>query len=133
MEEDVGFHPLTAWADHGPAGSGEPLAIMLRAGNAGSSTAADHTEAAKLALTQLPRHLRRRVLIRAGSGGGTHEFLTWLTRPGCRLHDSAGMTITGEIADAILKIPQAPGHPPMTARVRSAPARGSPRSPACWT
>ena len=32
---------MTAWADHGEAGNGEPLAIVLRAGNAGSNTAAD--------------------------------------------------------------------------------------------
>ncbi len=31
------FHPMTAWADHGPDGSGEPLAIVLRPGNAGSN------------------------------------------------------------------------------------------------
>ena len=52
---------------------------MLRPGNAGSNTAADHIEATRLALAQLPRHLRRRVLVRADSGGGTHEFLNWLT------------------------------------------------------
>jgi hypothetical protein len=31
--------------DHGAAGSGESLAIVLRPGNAGSNTAADHIEA----------------------------------------------------------------------------------------
>ena len=77
-----GSIPLTVFADHGAEGTGEPLAIVLRPGNAGSNTAADHIEAARLALAQLPRHLRRRVLIRADSGGGTHEFLDWLTRPG---------------------------------------------------
>jgi hypothetical protein len=66
---------MTAFADHGDGGNGEPLAIMLRAGSAGSNTAADHIEAARLALAQLPRHLRRKVLIRADSGGGTHGFL----------------------------------------------------------
>jgi hypothetical protein len=45
------------------------------------------------------------VLIRADSGGGTHEFLDWLTRPGRRLQYSVGMTITDDIHDAILKIP----------------------------
>jgi hypothetical protein len=30
------FHPLGVFADHGPAGSGDPLAIMQRPGNAGS-------------------------------------------------------------------------------------------------
>jgi len=51
---------MTAWADHGPDGSGEPLAIVLRPGNAGSNTACDHIEAARLSLAQLPRRLRRR-------------------------------------------------------------------------
>ena len=41
-KKTFGFHPLTAFADHGPDGGGEPLAIMLRPGNAGSNTAADH-------------------------------------------------------------------------------------------
>ena len=54
-KKTFGFHPMTAWADHGAGGNGEPLAIMLRAGNAGSNTAADHIEAARLALAQLPR------------------------------------------------------------------------------
>ena len=106
-KKTFGFHPLTAFADHGSSGSGEPLAIVLRPGNAGSNTAADHIEATKLALAQLPRYLRRRVLIRAGSGGGTHEFLAWLARPGYRLHYSVGMTITQDIQDAILLIPAA--------------------------
>ena len=105
MEETYGHHPLTAFADHGPDGTGEPLAVMLRAGNAGSNTAADHIEATRLALAQLPRHLRRRALIRADSGGGTHDFLAWLTKPGRRLAYSVGFTITEDIQDAILKIP----------------------------
>jgi hypothetical protein len=37
-------------------------------------------------------------------GGGTHDFLTWLTCPGRRLAYSVGFTITGDIAAAILKI-----------------------------
>jgi len=88
-----GFHPLTVFADHGPEGSGEPLAIMLRPGNAGSNTAADHIEVTRLALAQLPMDRRRQVLIRADSGGGTHEFLNWLARPGRRLAYSVGFTI----------------------------------------
>jgi len=96
---------MTAWADHGEAGNGEPLAIVLRPGNAGSNTAADHIEAARLALAQLPGRLRRRVLVRADSGGGTHEFLTWLTAKSRRLHYSVGMTITEAVAEAIGKVP----------------------------
>jgi len=100
-----GFHPMTAWADHGAGGNGEPLAIMLRPGNAGSNTAADHIEAVRLSLAQLPRHLRRKVLVRADSAGGTHEFLEWLTARSRRLHYSVGMTITGDMQAAIGKVP----------------------------
>jgi hypothetical protein len=105
VEEDVWFHPLTVFADHGPDGSGEPLAIMLRPGNAGSNTAADHITATRAAIAQLPEEMRRRVLVRADSGGGTHEFLDWLTRPGRRLQYSVGFTITDEMQQAITKIP----------------------------
>ena len=104
-KKTFGYHPLTAWADHGADGNGEPLAIMLRAGNAGSNTAAGHVEAARLAIAQLPRGLRRRVLVRADSGGGTHEFLDWLTSRSRQLHYSIGMTITADIGDAIGKVP----------------------------
>src|SRR4029077_7803772 len=69
-KKTFGFHPLTVFADHGPEGSGEPLAIMLRPGNAGSNTAADHITATQLALAQLPEQARRRVLVRSDSGGG---------------------------------------------------------------
>jgi hypothetical protein len=106
-KKTFGHHPMTAWADHGQDGNGEPLALVLRAGNAGSNTAADHIEAAGLALAQLPRHLRRKVVVRADSGGGTHEFLTWLTAKSRRLHYSVGMTITEAIKDAIGKVPAA--------------------------
>jgi Transposase DDE domain group 1 len=104
-KKTFGHHPMTAWADHGEAGNGEPLAIVLRPGNAGSNTAADHIQAARLAIAQLPRRLRRRVLVRADSGGGTHEFLTWLTAKSRRLHYSVGMTITEAVAEAIGKVP----------------------------
>jgi hypothetical protein len=98
---------MTAWADHGQHGNGEPLALVLRAGNAGSNTAADHIEAAGLALAQLPGRPRRTVLIRADSGGGTHEFLTWLTAKPRRLGYSVGMTITEDIRAASLAVPAA--------------------------
>jgi hypothetical protein len=88
-----------------PSPTREPLAIVLRPGNAGSNTAADHIEAASLALAQLPRHLRRTVLVRADSGGGTHEFLKWPAAKSRRLHYSVGMVITEEMQAAILKIP----------------------------
>ncbi len=100
-----GFPPLAAFADHGAGAGGEPLAIVLRPGNAGSNTASEHIEVARLALAQLPRQARRRVLIRTDSGGGTHDFLAWLASPGRRLHYSIGMTITEDMQDAILALP----------------------------
>jgi hypothetical protein len=106
-KKTFGFHPLTAFADHGAGRNGEPLAIMLRTGSAGSNTAADHIEATRLALAQLPRHLRRRVLVRTDSAGGTHGFLDWLTTGSRRIHYSAGMTITQDMQAAIGKVPAA--------------------------
>ena len=91
-KKTFGFHPLAAFADHGAAGNGEPLAIMLRTGGAGSNTAADHIETTRLALAQLPRRQCRRVLVRTDSAGGTHSFLEWLTAPSRRLHYSVGVT-----------------------------------------
>jgi Transposase DDE domain group 1 len=78
---------------------------VLRSGSAGSNTVADHLEAFRLALAQLPRQLRRRVLSRTDSAGGTHGFLEWLTASSRRLHYSVGMTITEDMQAAILKVP----------------------------
>lgn len=58
-EKICGRHLLTAFADHGAECSGEQLAVLLRAANAGSNTAADHIEAVRLALAQPPSHARR--------------------------------------------------------------------------
>jgi hypothetical protein len=104
-KKTYGHHPLAVFADHGAKGTGEALALLLRPGNAGSNTASDHIEATRLALAQLPRQVRRRVLIRTDSGGGTHDFLAWLTKPGRRLAYSAGFTITEDVQDAILAVP----------------------------
>ncbi|WP_405860924.1 IS1380 family transposase [Streptomyces sp. NBC_00090] len=106
-KKTFGHHPLFAFVDHGPAGSGEPVAGLLRPGNAGSNTAADHIEAARLALAQLPRKYRcgRRTLIRTDSGGGTHKFLNWMTARGRWLSYSVGMTITDAIHQAVFLVP----------------------------
>ncbi|CAM04717.1 transposase [Saccharopolyspora erythraea] len=37
FDKIFGHHALGAWADHGPAGTGEPLAVILWPGNAGSN------------------------------------------------------------------------------------------------
>jgi hypothetical protein len=81
---------------------------LLRPGNAGPNTAADHITTAQLALAQLPKHLRRgrQTLIRCDSAGGTHTFLDWLSRRGRWLSYSVGMTITDALHHAVLRIPK---------------------------
>jgi hypothetical protein len=106
-KKTYGHHPLMGFVDHGRGGAGEPVAGLLRPGNAGSNTAADHIEAARLALAQLPKRYRRgrQTLIRCDSGGGTHEFVAWLAQRGRWLSYSVGMTITDAIHAAVLKVP----------------------------
>ena len=99
-----GFHPLCSFIDHGPDGTGEAAVLHLRKGNAGSNTAADHLTVARAALQQIPSHLHKQVLIRADSGGGTHEFLTWIASR--RLKYSIGFNLTEEICEAILELPE---------------------------
>ena len=103
-----GFHPLTAFLDHGSDGTGEPLAIQLRPGNAGSNTAVDHIEVTCQALRQLPGHrvgtrAGRKVFIRTDGAGYSHAFLTWLT--GQRLSYSIGFGLPDDIAYRLPVIP----------------------------
>ena len=93
-----GFHPLCAFVDHGPEGTGEPVAMMLRPGNAGANTAADHITVTDQVLTQI-RTRPDSVLIRTDSAGGTHEFLNYLTDRG--LGYSVGFGLTQTAAQAI--------------------------------
>ncbi|MGW0562767.1 IS1380 family transposase [Streptomyces sp. NPDC003016] len=106
-KKTYGHHPLTAFVDHGPGGTGEPVAALLRPGNAGSNTAADHITTARLALAQLPKHYQRgrQTLIRTDSAGGTREFVSWLARRGRWLSYSVGMTVTGQVHEHVLKTP----------------------------
>ncbi|MEU9016984.1 IS1380 family transposase [Actinomadura sp. NPDC048394] len=99
-----GFHPMTAFIDHGPGGTGEAAALVLRPGNAGSNTAADHITAGRLALNQIPSRLHKQVIIRTDSGGGTHEFLDWVTAR--RVKYSIGFNLTDDICAAILALPE---------------------------
>ncbi|MEW2498841.1 IS1380 family transposase [Streptomyces nodosus] len=102
-----GHHPLMGFVDHGAAGTGEPVAALLRPGNAGSNTACDHITAARLALAQLPKKYRRgrQTLIRTDSAGGTHDFVAWLAQRGRWLSYSVGMVITDAIHQHVLKVP----------------------------
>ncbi|CCK32806.1 transposase [Streptomyces davaonensis JCM 4913] len=106
-KKTYGHHPLMGFVDHGPGGTGEPVAAHLRPGNAGSNSAADHITVARLALAQLPKKYRRgrRTLIRCDCAGGTHEFVAWLAQRGRWLSYSVGMVITEAIHEHVLKIP----------------------------
>jgi hypothetical protein len=66
FKRGFGFHPLWAFVDHGPDGTGEPLAFLLRAGNAGSNTVVDHIAVLRATLAQLPGERRsgKNVLVR---------------------------------------------------------------------
>jgi hypothetical protein len=99
-----GFHPMTAFIDHGQDGTGEAAALLLRRGNAGSNTADDHITAGRLALNQIPAHLHKQVLIRTDSAGGTRAFLTWVSAR--RLKYSIGFNLTDDICAAILRLPK---------------------------
>jgi hypothetical protein len=109
FKRGFGTHPLCAFVDHGPAGTGEPLALLLRPGNAGSNTAADHIAVVKKALAQLPGHRPgvrpgRQILIRTDGAGASHDFLNWLT--GQRLSYSTGFTLPGHAEQLIRRIPK---------------------------
>jgi hypothetical protein len=109
FKRGFGFHPLCAFVDHGADGTGEPLAVLLRPGNAGSNTAADHLSVLRAALRQLPGHRPgtrpgRRVLIRTDAAGCTHDVLDWLTAQ--RLSYSVGFTLPEATAQLLTKIPE---------------------------
>jgi len=99
---------LWSFVDHGAAGTGEPLSVLLRPGNAGSNTATDHIAVIKAALAQLPGHRRgnrvgRKVLIRTDSAGCTHKVLTWMS--GQRLSYSVGFPLPHNTAQLLELIP----------------------------
>src|SRR5437879_5055449 len=102
----TGFFPLGAWLDN----TCEALAGILRPGNAGANTAADHIEVLDLALAQLPVAPRGldpvggvAMLARADSAGCTHEFLNALRRYG--IEYSVGADVTENVQLAILDVP----------------------------
>ena len=80
-----GFHPMFCFAD----ATGETLAGLLRPGNAGANTVADHVTVLDQAISQLPAAValghragddpavgERELVVRADSAGCTEGFLT---------------------------------------------------------
>ena len=96
-----GFHPLGCWLDE----TGEPLAAILRPGNAGSNTAADHFAVLGLALEQLPAEdLHREILVRTDIGGQTHAFTADCREAAIRF--SVGYELNDTVRHAILEVPE---------------------------
>jgi len=95
-----GYHPLGAWLDN----TGEALAALLRPGNAGSNTAADHLTVIDAALAQLPDRWRGKpILIRTDGAGYSHALIATLSEQS--LEFSVGYPVTEAVRKAIAKMP----------------------------
>jgi Transposase DDE domain group 1 len=92
-----GFYPIVAYLDE----SGEALAGLLRAGNAGSNNAADHLTTLDRSLAQLPVTPDEvEMLVRTDSAGATHDFVD-----GCRdrkMRFSIGFPVDQRVRDSLL-------------------------------
>jgi Transposase DDE domain group 1 len=116
-----GFHPLLCFLDRPEIASGEALAGLLRRGNAGSNTAADHIAVLDMALAALPQAARPRpgdpsgprLLARSDSAGATHAFAA-----ACRDRQvgfSFGFPVDHRIQRIVNVIPDACWHPALEA------------------
>lgn len=75
-----GFHPLLAWCDN----TGELLAVICRAGNAGSNTAADHIAIIDAAIAAIPPKWRRNLLVTIDGAGSSHAVVEHLAKLNAR-------------------------------------------------
>lgn len=100
-----GLHPILVSC----ANTSEVLAVLLRNGNAGSNTVADHIRVLTDAIAQLPARYRRNIIFRADGAGATKELLTWIkteaARHGYTWHYSVGFDVTEAVRDAITTVP----------------------------
>src|SRR6266536_2768948 len=106
FKSGYGFHPLGAWC----ANTAESLAMLLRPGNAGSNTFADHLAVLTAALRQIPSRMRSRLLVRVDGAGASHELITHLLSLAGRRRTvlfTCGWMITGADEQAIRLLPAA--------------------------
>jgi hypothetical protein len=116
-KKTFGFHPLLAFLDRPEVAGGEGLAGLLRPGNAGSNTAADHVTVLDLALEALPEHARPRpgdpdsprLLARSDSAGATHVFAAACRKRGAGF--SFGFPVDERIQHIVGLIPEQCWHP----------------------
>lgn len=110
-----GLHPIIVSC----ANTGEILAVLLRPGNSGSNTAADHIAVLSEAVAQLPAAYRKRIIFRADGAGSTKELLVWVktqaARCGYAWHYSVGFDVSEAVRDAIVAVPARTWAPALTA------------------
>jgi hypothetical protein len=107
-----GFHPLLCFLDRPDVAGGEALAGLLRPGNAGSNTAADHVAVLDRALAALPEQARPRpghsdaprLLARSDSAGATHPFAAACRERGVRF--SFGFPVDQRVQQAVEQVPE---------------------------
>ena len=105
-----GFHPLLAYLD----ATGEALAGVLRAGNAGSGTATDHIDVLGDALAQLPIDATAtEVIVRSDSAGWSHGFVNECRDRHVRF--VIGHQLTVDIASVLVNLPKRAWSPAITA------------------
>jgi hypothetical protein len=109
-----GLHPIVVSC----ANTGEILAVLLRPGNSGSNTAADHVAVLSEAVAQLPAAYRKKIIFRADGAGSTKELLVWIqteaARRGYTWHYSVGFDVTEAVRDAIAAAPARTWAPALT-------------------
>ncbi len=107
FKRSYGYHPVLAFCDN----SNEALAGMLRPGNAGSNTAADHIALLDAALAQIPDEYRHGypVLLRCDGAGASKAFLAHireLRNGGVATEFSIGWAVSDREHAAIAALPK---------------------------
>jgi hypothetical protein len=110
-KKGFGFFPLGVWCDT----TAEPLAAMLRPGNAGANDADDHVELLHRALSALPEEYQvghfagddrdwvtHPILVRADSAGASHGFVEAIVAANCDF--SIGYPIDQRVRDALVLV-----------------------------
>ena len=104
-----GFNPLAAWCDN----TNEPLAAMLRPGNAAPGNTDDHLELHEQVVRAVPAEyalgheegddpalVLHPILVRADSAGASHRFVQSLAD--ANFDYSIGLPISGSVRNALL-------------------------------
>ena len=106
-----GFHPICVWLDN----TNEALAGLLRPGNAGANTAADHIDVLDLAVAQIPDAHRygTPILVRTDGAGASKQWLAHVRAlrdtGGIDVQFSVGFSMAERVQAEILALPAQAG------------------------